>query len=324
MSMQSRFIQFDEAIKLKRFEENSTLRDKRDIVLDKLRDHLRARGRPTFEPMNLGSYHMGTGVKPLDGDYDIDVGLRFNLSTAEYDPLTVKGWVHEALDQHTGNVRWRGPCVTVFYQRAGESIYHVDLAIFGKQPWHAPGEYALARGKQHSAPPHKCWEQADPQGLMDWVANRHSGEDGRQFRRCIRALKRWRDFKFPTEGKAAPVGIGLTVAAGRWFSVVRDGFFSDGAYNDLEALRRFSRAMLSQFQSRYENGRTYQDLVVKLPVAPNTDIFRDVSLENMTQFHARLTRLVSVLDQAVALAPRDEAAAARMIAGELGSAFPTG
>jgi len=68
MSLQSPFMKFHEAILLKRFDENAELREKRDRILKRLRDNLSV----TFEPFNQGSYSMGTGIKPLDGDYDID------------------------------------------------------------------------------------------------------------------------------------------------------------------------------------------------------------------------------------------------------------
>lgn len=65
--IQRQFQQFDEAIRLKRFNENATLREKREAVLTRLRDGLAAKRRqghpvPTFEPFNQGSYQMGTGI----------------------------------------------------------------------------------------------------------------------------------------------------------------------------------------------------------------------------------------------------------------------
>ena len=76
--------QFHDAIKLGRFDENATLREKRDRVLQRLDSGLkklfadRGEDPPHYDPSNQGSYEMGTGVKPRGGDFDIDVGLHFN------------------------------------------------------------------------------------------------------------------------------------------------------------------------------------------------------------------------------------------------------
>ena len=41
---------------------------------------------------------MGTEVKPIDKDYDIDVGLRFNVNKNDYeDPLTLKKQIRDIL-----------------------------------------------------------------------------------------------------------------------------------------------------------------------------------------------------------------------------------
>lgn len=38
---------------------------------------------------------MNTGVKPLEGEFDIDVGVRFQISTEDYpDPVEVKERVY--------------------------------------------------------------------------------------------------------------------------------------------------------------------------------------------------------------------------------------
>ncbi len=152
---------------------------------------------------------MGTGVKPLDGDYDLDVAIVFDLDTEDYpDPVVVKSWVFDAVMKHTENVRMREPCVTVFYQDKGEFVYHVDLAIYGQRGESKP--IRLARGRKGGAEESRRWEDSDPKALLETVRDRFADEDGAQFRRCIRYLKRWKDFKFPSDGNAAPLGIALT------------------------------------------------------------------------------------------------------------------
>src|SRR5215217_9617722 len=117
--VQTQFNGFNSAIKLRRFEENETLREKRDIIKKKLEEKLpgvfeeHGEACPKFWFLDQGSYRMGTGIKPLDGDFDIDQGLYFAVSTEAYpDPVVLKQWVHEALDGHTKDVRIRRSCVT--------------------------------------------------------------------------------------------------------------------------------------------------------------------------------------------------------------------
>src|SRR5260221_12911316 len=114
MRIQKQFDAFHEAIKLGRFEENQILREKRDILKEKLESRLReifekyGEECPAFSFRDQGSYEMGTGTKPLDGDYDIDQGLYFLVSTADYPDLVVlEKPVYEALDGHSQEVRIR-------------------------------------------------------------------------------------------------------------------------------------------------------------------------------------------------------------------------
>ena len=92
--VQKQFGEFNEAIRLKQYEENTTLREKRDVVLKKLKERMKAlfkekdEAQPTYTHFDQGSYKLGTGVKPLEGDFDIDVGLRFDVTKEDYpDPV---------------------------------------------------------------------------------------------------------------------------------------------------------------------------------------------------------------------------------------------
>src|SRR5690242_2199276 len=96
--IQKHFRQFDEQIKLKRYDENATLAEKRDRVLKTLSDGIKKQREegeaiPDYRTFNQGSYDVGTGVKPLNGDFDIDVGVEFELGHAQHDPVAVKNWV---------------------------------------------------------------------------------------------------------------------------------------------------------------------------------------------------------------------------------------
>ncbi|MFY0533049.1 cyclic GMP-AMP synthase DncV-like nucleotidyltransferase [Nannocystis pusilla] len=110
-------------------------------MLDRIRERLDG---PSFSHFNQGSYELRTGVKPVDGDYDIDVGLRFNTTKQEWtDPVALKQRVVDALSGY--KVELRRPCVTVYYQRRNEPLYHVDLNVY--VPAETDGMFHLAVGK---------------------------------------------------------------------------------------------------------------------------------------------------------------------------------
>ena len=290
MSLNAKFRSFHQAIHLGRFAESAVLREKRDRVLSRLRTNCKYK----FEPFNQGSYEMGTGVKPVGGDYDIDVGVVFALSdVARFDPVTIKGYVHDAVLGHTKDVRWKEPCITVQYQQSGEALYHVDLAVYGQDP---QGRLHLARGKQHADATSRRWELSDPKGLTTTLGNRWAGEDAAQFRRIVQYLKRWKDVHFPSDGNAAPVGIGLTVLAHHHFAVSKSGY--PATYDDFTATRNLVAAIAKSFQTRWLNGAYSDRISATLPVAPANDVFAGMTNQQMTEFKGRVDTLRGWLDEA--------------------------
>lgn len=306
--LQPEFNKFNTAIRLGWTTEQATLRDKRDAVIDHLRERLDG---PSFSEFNQGSYELGTGVKPLDGDYDIDVGLRFNTTKDEWpDPVALKRRVHDALSGY--NVKLRRPCVTVQYQRRGEPLYHLDLNIYVPAPGSDTMLY-LAVGITGDAAHLKEWRYTDPLALSSALDDKLSGEDREQFRRVVRYLKRWKDHNFPHAGNAAPKGIGLTAAGLRWFSVAKeqDPVSNRIHYKDLTALSGLVSTMVSNATPR---------LVVKLPVPPHDDLFRRMNDEEMRVFQAKLRDLDDGLRRA--LADTDDATTSVTLRKFFGDDFP--
>jgi hypothetical protein len=292
MELQPLFRRFDETIRLKRFDENAELREKRDRVLKRLRDNLRV----TYRSFNQGSYDLGTGIKPTNGDYDIDVGVILNgIQIADYpDPLVPKGWVYEAVHGHTTRVTWRTNCITVQYQQGGEPIYHVDLPVFVQDAW---GRLYLAVGKQHGR---GLWQHDERQRFHELFQQRHQGEDAEQLRRVIRYLKRWKSQQFPVHGWAAPTGNALTVAAYTWFTPAKrqQGWDQTVQYADLAALRALVEAMRAHFSNRWTGQRYARRLSLPFPVQPHDDVFAKMTDQQMAEFEARLATLSEALSDA--------------------------
>lgn len=301
--LQNRFESFNSSICLGRFEEEQTLRDKRDIIRKKIEDKLPAifesygETCPEFYFRNQGSYELGTGIKPINGDYDIDQGLYFSISINDYsDPVVLKDRVYEALYGHTKDVKIRRPCVTVYYQKSGEHVYHVDIAIYSDADSNSDGKTYLATGKTNSASENRKWVVNEPATLAKKLNDKFSGNDRKQFRRILRYLKRWKDFNFNKEGFAAPRGISITVAAYYWFSPEYKDVFS-GKMNDLLALKKLVKAMLDNFQ-QVQWGSSNRRLVVKLLVEPENDLFGKMTDTHMKSFEQNLKDLYDNLSKA--------------------------
>lgn len=307
--LQPYFEQFNNEIRLGRFTENATLREKRDVVLSKLKDRLKKvfedKGEepPTYKAFGQGSYAMNTGVKPLGADYDIDVAIELAISINDYeDPVEAKSWLYDALNVPPHEVEMRRPCVTVIYSSEGEPVYHVDLAIYSSGDSNTDDRIYLAKGKLNSAEENRQWEEADPKGLISLVDGRFSGDDAKQFRRVIRYLKRWKDIKFPADGNAAPIGIGITIAAYHWFRTVKtltDVATGTYKYQDDQALKQFLMAVIDQFKTVYNDGEWAERLKVDLPVAPYNDLFKKMSNNQMSQFKEKLEAILVNVDEAM-------------------------
>lgn len=328
-NVQREFVEFIKKIKL--INEEETLREKREAVLEALKKGLKhdfeAKGEPVpqFAHFSQGSYSLKTGIKPEGdkNDYDIDVGIVYKVDPSDYDddPVELKRWTRDALEDHTNDVRIKTPCVTVSYA-AG---YHVDLAIYANPEGRTKDELPLAWGKNQSSK--QEWQTNHPSRLRELIKETFDDKaDREQFRRCIRALKRWRDRKYKSAtSHAAPVGVGLTVAG-----LVGDTQFQPNVdlynnRNDRTALEQFVQALLNNFQdSRWsEKDAAYgRRLVVELPFAPYNDVFARITNKNMELLENRLKDLLEDLIEAGSTSSRKEACDAMRLS--FGEDFPEG
>lgn len=277
---QSQFEAFHTTIKLS-YDDNAALRTKRETLLADLKQNL-PDDVPGWVSFNQGSYELKTGIFPPDGDYDIDVGLRFDCEPSDYaDPVELKIKIRDALNKCNRTVVIQRPCVTVVYMKNGDPDYHVDLAIYSQD---GAGMH-LAKGKENSADENRVWERSEPIELTNYIRNRHAAEDAKQFRRVVRYLKRWRDNNlnhgnFPS--------IALTVAAADWLSPNFDPVSAKP--RDLLATRDLVQSLLD----RWAGNR----LRVYLPVAPHADLLEKLTDTQMNDLKDRLSTLKSVLRDA--------------------------
>lgn len=303
-NLQSQMDKFHNKIRLRGFEDNQDLRDKRDKLIQALKDNINKDEKEpvlTFSKFDQGSYAMHTGIKPLHqaDDYDIDVGIIFDLDPENHqkyidDPVALKIRVKKALDHPWRNVAVRRPCVTVQYVKNGDNEYHVDLAIYRNSESQA-GLLDLAKGKEASASEHRLWDTNDPKGLIDKIKNKYPSDqkDERdQMRRAIRYLKRWRDRQFSS---GAPISIALTCAAYHWFAPRLDVVPGQSARkaNDQAALLDLVNSILSR---KYNNR-----IAIELPVYPYSDLLDGMTDSQMETFIQKLENLKKGLEESIDL-----------------------
>ena len=321
VNLQSEFIQFHENIKLD--DENKELREKRDILLKKLEEKITAEAA-SYTHFVQGSYAMGTGIKPTDGDYDIDVGLEFDIDKDDYpDPVTIKKWVKDALDGHTKSVKIRRSCVTVTYQKDDEPVYHVDFACYAA--YNKDQKLYIAKGKEYSEANNRVWELSDPKGLINLIKYKFSNEDEQaQFKRIIRYMKKWKNEKFEVTESAAPTGIALTVLAYNLFSPVYkfDSLKGTRVYDDFTALKNLVQNIMNQFVYSYDNDDNEYHYTIhqNLPVEPYNDLFSKMTIIQQDDFHNKLSAMKSKLADVEKKEKKSEACKA--LADIFGSDFP--
>lgn len=306
--VQGQFERFHNAIKLEEDDERRKLREKREVLLRSLVEGL-PRDFPKFTHFMQGSYAMRTGVVPLDGNYDIDVGLIFECTHKEFpDPVVLKRRIRDALAGYGRTVSIRRSCVTVTYMRNERPDYHVDLALYVRD---GSEGILLAKGREYSGTDQRRWVQAFPKQLTDYILGRFSGEEQAQFRRCVRYLKRWRDHRFSSGG---PISIALTVAAAHWFKAV---FGPDGKPSDLEALCALAKKMLEKSGAALGvSGR----IKVKIPGPIDCDLMAGMTDRQMAEFRDRLSELDQALGRC--FGPVEVANACLELQGQFGIDFP--
>lgn len=302
--LQNHFELFHNKIKV----DNEPLIEKRDIILDRIRSYLRDKGLPGFELVNQGSYIYGVGVRPIgDEEFDIDVGLAFNIATKDYpDAKVVRNWVFDAIDGHTDKVVQKGPCIRVHYAQG----FHVDLVVYAKHTDNKEIENFRLGFKDGS------WKPSQPKELKQYIRdkrepfkNSKTDETGAdQLQRMVRYLKRWNDKSIPGESDDKPFGLAILLLAIN--SLPHPHYDIYNKADDLLALRELCRKAVPAF------GR----IIAKKPTQEFEDTFGKISEDGMKKLIARLNDLKSVLDRAYS--ESNVEAAAKLLVYVFGDDFP--
>ena len=289
-TVQNQLIEFNDVIRLD-YDINEELREKRDIIIRILENSDRV---PTFSHFNQGGYAMFTGVKPIDKEYDIDVGIVFSGSKEEYDPWELKHTIQEVLANHTDyGAEIRRPCVTVTYKKNGEKAYHVDLAIYAHDEDESNDQLYLAVGKTKGTDD-VGWEKSDPKGLITYIGDMDNKDERDQFRRITRYIKRWKNLKFSPDGHSEPPSIGLTLLLHDYYQYMYD--------DDLRSMYSTINIILDKFtfSSVADDGEVLYRLKCPLPLhlqfEQDTDVFNKMTDLQMTTFKNKLEILKSKIN----------------------------
>jgi hypothetical protein len=256
---------FDAAISL-----NSTdrkyLRSARSAITKKILSYFSEYPQcPKIEFKGQGSFSMGTIIKPLQGDYDIDIGIYLrDLSNYCDDwpkPETVSQWLLRALSNHTSTpVENKRTCVRIYYKpiSANKDIaYHVDLPIYVEYVnfWdNKKTKIGLNGDNQWS-------KKSAPVKFTKWFNEKcqRNNLDKNQLVRLVKYIKAWKDFK--KNGSRFPHGMALTVLlANSYYPDKRD----DIAFT--ETIRRAYNSLywffgMAEIHSPVE---PYNDLLIRL------------------------------------------------------------
>jgi hypothetical protein len=281
--IQRQFEQFHATIRID-YDMSKELREKRDIVLARTKKYLENNDKPTCRELLQGSYKMKTGVKPIkDLEYDIDIGLRFDIRESDYKADEVRGWIYEAVKDHTKRIEDKGPCVRVVY----EAGYHLDLVTYAVWSDDSGSEqYRLAHKKNG-------WRPANPPELIEYVRNyrKQNFEDTAdgttktdQFRRCVRALRRWNDVQMPYESNSKPTGLAFVLLAIQR-ELVKSTFL-DGRPDDRRSLAILARSIAN----------TLGRVTAVKPTPEYEEMFARSSEADMTDFKGRMGTLAEALE----------------------------
>jgi Second Messenger Oligonucleotide or Dinucleotide Synthetase domain len=302
--LQKQFEQFNAAIRVD-FDMSQELRDKRDIVVEKIKKHLKENKKPDCRVLLQGSYKMKTGVKPIaDLEYDIDIGLRFDIKPEEHDPKDVRQWVYDAVKDHTDRCEDRGPCVRVVYEKG----FHLDLVTYATWEVETAEQYRLA----HKS---RGWLEADPPTLLEFVANARqpfeetidSLTQTDQFRRVVRCLRRWADVQVPKETDQKLTGLAFVLLCAQKLVVTR--------FPDLRSDDRRAAEMLAR-----QAAQTVGRIVLKKPTPEFEDVVAGITDAEMKEWKIRFGALADALQEAGRLT--DPVEACKLLVKHFGDDFP--
>jgi hypothetical protein len=209
------FLNFDKSISLTATD-TKYLRGARKAVMTKLRKYFNENTScPKIDFIGQGSFTMGTIIKPLAGEFDIDIGIYLrgysNWKSDWPSPETTSSWIIKALENHTTTAPInKRTCVRIVYKPIGTSkevAYHVDLPIYIEYENLLDNRYTRIGITGDTQ-----WDlKTDPAGLTKWFISKckQNSNDRKQLVRLVKYVKAWKESR--TGNKKFPSGVAFTV-----------------------------------------------------------------------------------------------------------------
>lgn len=181
------------------------LRTSRDANRDRIKKHWKdilKRTVPSFEEQ--GSFEMGTVVRPISGDYDLDDGMYLQCIGDDPDKWpatsTVQGWVVDAVKGATStDPKKMKRCVRIPYKGG----YHIDIPAYGTD------SFGTVRVFKKDQAPNE-FDESNPVALVDWFKERKKSHN--DLRDLVRFFKAWRDHKRGTLLKIKSVTMTILIS----------------------------------------------------------------------------------------------------------------
>jgi len=192
--------------------ERTNMRNRRNSNRERLRKRLKENDNPKpKEFIKQGSYAMLTMVQDTTNDYDIDDGVYFTQASlkgpngGDMSARDARQLVCDALADSRFNKapEVKKNCVRIYYNEG----YHVDMPVYRIRE--SDGDYELASGSD--------WVHSRAADVEEWFNNANQTKspdenNGRQFRRIVRMLKKFAKSRPSWKGRIAS-GFAITILA---------------------------------------------------------------------------------------------------------------
>lgn len=289
MSLQRQFRKFNSAIYLTtQSDEYKNARDKEHSILEAIKEKFKENGYPVIDEFRQGSFATDTAIKKLDGDFDVDRAIVIQKSNAPENPVECKKVIHEVLEKRGfKNHKIKTPCVTADYTTLD---LHIDYAVYQVDDFDG---LQIGLGKEHSKPENKKWEDSESKKFIAWINSDENctgyqvltNEERLQFKRLVRYVKRWRDYKIPEYTKQYIYSIGLVIMIKESFIPVID---INGTENDLQSLIKTIDYILANKSYFTSLGTEEYNVQVIIPFNPKVDVYRKHGKTHGTVFRKNL------------------------------------
>ena len=304
----SDFKEFEKNISLTKSDRRQ-LRAARTAIVKKIKVYFKSNPNcPQVEFIPQGSFTMGTIIRPMNGEFDLDIGVYLRgYSNWQRDwpkPETASMWLYNALKDHTSTLPVnKRTCIRIVYKPTASNKkvgYHVDLPIYIEYENLLDNKYTrigINGDTQWS-------EKSDPVGFTNWFIDmcKLNAKDKEQLMRLVKYAKAWKDEK--SAQIKFPSGIALTVLLAKNYSPhERD----DYAFYD---------TMRKAYNSLY--GIFYVSAIYK-PVEPGNDLLNRLTERQKEKFVELLGLMVD--DAKLAINENDCAKALNHWRNHLGIRF---